>query len=266
MKKRGSKKIFVEKMNGDKEPYDSNKLIKSLKKVGANKEVIEPILKKVEEILYDGIKTEKLFDFVHEELDKTRPGSGLRYDLKKAMTKMRIQGGFVFEKFVGMVLKAQGYEIEMNPIIQGKNVPHEIDVFARKKEEKLMVEVKHHMRAWEGESIQTALYVYARFLELEDKFTQPMIVTNTKFSPQVIKYSKGVGIRLMGWKYPYKNSLEDSITKYELYPITILKISKEQIKRYLKRNIFTLQQLKEHKGISKKTKSQIDSVLGNIKK
>jgi len=255
--------IFVEKMNGDKEPYNSDKLRKSLKKVGTDDETIDKILKKVEKILYNGIQTKKLFDFVHKELDKTRPGAGLKYDLKKAMVEMRIGGGFVFEKFMGRILEAKGYNIEMNPMIQGKYITHEIDVSAKKGDEKLMVEVKHHLRPWEGESIQTALYVYARFLEVQDKFTKPMLVTNTKFSPQVVKYSKGVGIKLMGWKYPYQDSLEDNIARYKLYPITILKISREQIKRYLGKNILTIQQLREHKGISDKTKKQIDAILTN---
>lgn len=263
MKKDVAKKIFVEKMNGNKELYNPKKLGNSLMRVGADEKTVNEILLKAEKILYNGIKTEKLFDFVHGELDKTRPESGLRYDLKKAITELRIEGGFVFEKFMGKVLKAQGYEIEMNPVIQGKNIPHEIDVSAKKGDEKLMVETKHHIRAWEGESIQTALYVYARFLELEDNFTKPMLATNTKFSPQVIKYSKGVGIRLMGWKYPHEDSLEDNITKYKLYPITLLKIPNEQIKRYLKKNILTLKQLREQKGISEKIRIQIDSLLNS---
>mgnify|MGYP006299303603 FL=1 len=244
-KKKGN--IFVKKMNGDSEEYNPEKLKNSLKRVGADNKEIQEILKKVEKILYNGIETKKLFDIVHKELDKEKPYSGLKYNLKKSMLDMRIHGGFVFEKFIGRVLEKQGYEIKMNPVIQGKNVTHEIDVSAKKtgEKEKVMVEVKHHMKSGIIESIQTALYVYARFLEVEKYFTKPMLVTNTKFSNQVIKYSKGVGIRLMGWKYPSEDSLEKNIEKYKLYPITILKLSTSQKRRYLEQEILTIQEIKD---------------------
>lgn len=259
----GERQILVEKMNGEMEPYNPDKLRKSLKKVGADGEIIDKILRKVEGILHEGIKTKKLFHFVHKELDKTRPAASLKYNLKKAMIDMRIKGGFVFEKFIGRILEEQGYKIKMNPVIKGKHVTHEIDVAANKGDEKLMVEVKHHLNPHEGESIQTALYVYARFLEIEDKFTKPMLVTNTKFSGQVKKYSKGVGIRLMGWKYPYKDSIEDNIAKYKLYPITCLNLSEKETRKYLEKNILTVQELKEQKGISGKIRKKIDAVLEN---
>lgn len=260
------KEILVEKMDGTQEPYDSEKLRKSLKRVGADKKVIDEILEKVNSILHDGIKTKKLFRFVHKELDKTRPAAGLKYNLKRAMIDMRIHGGFVFEKFIGKVLEKQGYKIKMNPIVKGEFITHEIDVAADKEDEKLLVEVKHHMRPWEGVSIQTALYVYARFLETKKTFNRPMLVTNTKFSGQVIRYSKGVGIRLMGWKYPYKNSLEDNIAKYNLYPITCLKLPREQTEEWLKRNVLTLQQLRQQKGISEDIMKKIDAVLKDEKR
>ncbi|MFW6310879.1 MAG: restriction endonuclease [Nanoarchaeota archaeon] len=256
-----SDNIIVKKLNGDTEKYNPKKLRKSLKEAGADKEVINNILKKVEGILYNGIETRKLFRFIHEELDKQRPQAGLKYNLKRAMFDMRVHGGFTFEKFIGRVLEKQGYKIEMNPLLKGAHVTHEIDIFAEKDNEKLMIEVKHHKKPGIIEPIQTALYVYARFLELKDKFTQPMLVTNTKFSNQVIKYSKGVGIKLMGWKYPRDNSLEENIEKYKLYPVTILNLSKTQIRRYLQEGILTLQELKEQKKVSKKTREQINTLL-----
>jgi len=265
MASKKQKRISVEKINGEFEKYNPDKLRSSLKNVGADEATISNILKKTEKILYDGIKTKKLFSFIHNELDKTKPSSGLKYNLRKAIFELRIHGGFVFEKFVGRVLEKKGYDIKMNQIIKGKNVTHEIDVSATKpisgKNEKLMVEVKHHQKKGITESIQTALYVYARFLEVKEFYTRPMLVTNTKFSNQVIKYSKGQGIRLMGWKYPNKDSLEKNIEKYHLYPITILGLSKEQTRKYLNKGIITIKELKEQKSISKKTKEKIEKLI-----
>ena len=253
--------IFVEKMNGEKEPYDPDKLRKSLGNVGADDETAGRIMQKVGNILYNGIKTKELFRFIHKELRKSEPGPGLRYNLKRAMMELEINGGFVFEKFVGKLLEKQGYSIKMNQIVKGENVTHEIDVSAAKGKESLMVEVKHHDREGIGESIQTALYVYARFLEVRKKYTKPMLVTNTKFSDQSIEYSRGVGIRLMGWKYPYGDSLEENITKYGLYPITLLALPKEEKVRFMERNILTLPELAAQKSISENTKKQIEAVL-----
>lgn len=259
---RNAGRIMVVKMDGEKEPYDSKKLSRSLRRSGADNETIDNILEKVEKKkLHDGIKTKELFSFIHKELDKTRPGVSLKYDLKQAMAEMRIHGGYTFEKFVGLLMKKLGYGVKVNPIIKGKHVTHEIDVSAEKGKEKLMVEVKHRVKSGERESIQTALYVYARYLELEDKFTKPMLVTNAKFSNQVKKYAKGVGLELMGWRYPAKNSLEDNIARYKIYPITALSMSEKQKKEYLEEGILTIQQLKEKKKISSKTLRQINAIL-----
>ena len=49
-----------------------------------------------------------------------------------------------------------------------------------------------------------------------------ILVTNAKFTAQVIKYSKYVGVDLLGWKHPQGGGLERLIEKNQLYPITIL--------------------------------------------
>ncbi len=49
-----------------------------------------------------------------------------------------------------------------------------------------------------------------------------MLVTNTRFSPQLLTYAKGVGLKLMGWKYPPDESLEYYTDTLRLYPITML--------------------------------------------
>jgi len=74
-----------------------------------------------------------------------------------------------------------------------------------------------------------ALANYARFLDIEKgRFLnsnlnyKSILVTNTKFTDEAIKYSKCVGVELLGWKYPIGSGLEKSIEKNQLYPITIL--------------------------------------------
>ena len=110
-----------------------------------------------------------------------------------------------------------------------------------------MVECKHHLQPWNGCHIQTALYVWARFLEVKKNFTQPMLVTNTTFTEAIIKYARGVGLRLMGWKYPKGDSLEENIERYKLYPVTLLRSIEPE----------TLTLLLEHKIVLLKTLAQL---------
>jgi len=81
--------------------------------------------------------------------------------------------------------------------------------------------------------LKVGLIHYARFLDLKvgDSFEKikskklkmrPIIVTNTKFTSKIVKYAEGVGIDLLGWKYPELRGLEYVIESERFYPITIL--------------------------------------------
>ncbi len=213
--------IQVKKLDGTLQRYDPAKLKRSLANAGADREIIDEIMPKLDKILYDGIETRALFKFVFNELKKHQPSLASRYDLKNSILRLGV-AGYAFEKFVAALLLKMGFSIKLNQIVKGRYVPHEIDVIAAKGRERVMVECKHHVKPWLGCDIQTALYVFARFLDVQQYFTMPMLVTNTKFSEQVIRYSRGVGLRLMGWKFPQDDSLEYHIERFRLYPITML--------------------------------------------
>ncbi|MDP2637018.1 MAG: hypothetical protein Q8P03_00165, partial [bacterium] len=53
---------------------------------------------------------------------------------------------------------------------------------------------------------------------------------NTKFTSSAVRYAKCKGIRLTGWKYPKKESLENLIAAKALYPVTAL----PSVNRYAK--------------------------------
>jgi hypothetical protein len=255
------KKIYVIKMNGEKELYNEKKLIRSLKNAGADNKTIKRILIRTERILYSGIKTKVIFRFVFEQLKKIEKSSGIKYSLKQGIIDLGVDGGYAFEKFMARVLEKQGYETELNKIVKGEFIEHEIDVIAKKGKEKIMVETKHFSKPWLGMNIQTALYVYARFLDVKTSFNKAMLATNTKFSPQVIEYSKGVGIKLIGWKYPKENSLEDVIKKHKIYPITILPISKNRMRRYLERNVIIFEDILKEKDLPNGIREEIEKIL-----
>ncbi len=255
------KKITIIKKDGESENYDESKVIRSLENSGASKEIIKEILIKLEKILYNNISTKEIFKYVFKELKKKENTASLKYNLKQGIINMTLGGGFVFEKFMGKVFQEIGYSARLNKLYKGKNITHEIDIVLNKNKICSMVECKHFSKPFLGVSIQTALYVYARFLDLEKYFQEVFLVTNTKFSEQVIDYSGGVGIKLIGWKYPLGNSLENLIENNKIYPITILPLSGKKIRYYLERNILTFQDLIKTKDLPQNIRKMIEKVL-----
>jgi len=79
--------------------------------------------------------------------------------------------------------------------------------------------------------LREALYTYARFLDLKNgerkglcqKFEQPWLICNTRFSEDAVQYSKCVGLNLVGWDYPNGKGLRDLMEKKKIYPITMMR-------------------------------------------
>jgi len=212
--------VRVRKRSGNLEPFDEQKLRNSLMFSGAGEQAVQKVLDKVRASLFDGISTAELRRMALAAL-RGAPGVSTRYRLKHAILMLGPEG-HAFEIFVSHILAAKGYACSLNVIAKGRYIEHEIDVAAERGSERLMVECKHHAQPWHGCSIQTALYVYARFLDVRG-FTAPLLTTNTKFSPQIISYARGVKLQLMGWKFPHGDSLERNIEQHGLFPLTILR-------------------------------------------
>ena len=116
--------------------------------------------------------------------------------------------------------------------LKGKcGVKYEIDFIAYKDNLFYLGECKFHLNPGERVDLKVGLMNYARFLDLKEgeyckRFEGynilPLIVTNAKFTNQVIRYSNCVGQELLGWKYPRGRRLEKIIEEHKLYPVTIL--------------------------------------------
>ncbi len=229
--------VIVKKLDGSKQKYNEKKLLRSLTRAGATEQIARKIAAIVRKQLFDGISTKKIFRPAFKEYRKLDPVVAPRYDLKQALLRFG-KSGFPFEAFIERIMTLQGYDCQRNINIRGKLIPHEIDVIAKKGNEILMIECKHHGKPWLGSSIQTALYVYARFLDSQKHFTTPMVATNTKFSPQVVTYAKGMKMKLLGWNYPRGGSLEKLIDRHRAFPITLLpSVNQGMIDTCLKNNI-----------------------------
>ena len=60
-----------------------------------------------------------------------------------------------------------------------------------------------------------------------------LLVTNTKCTTNAVKYAKCVGMDIIGWHYPKKESLENLIEQKKLYPITCFPFLKRQTRNQL---------------------------------
>ncbi len=241
------KKITVIKESGEKEDYNPSKVRDALRRAGLSSKAADEVIDRLEPKLYDGITTKKIYQTVYEFVDELKPEVSHRYNLKRALLEIG-PAGYGFEDFTSKLLSLEGYRTEVRQIIQGKCVTHEIDVIAAKADDTYLIECKFHNQAGLRCSIQTALYVYARYLDIAEgaklghcrKFTKPWLVTNTKFSDDVVKYADCMDIPLLGWRQPLDNSLESRIDKTKCYPITVIPMNVDVRGRLLARKIITV--------------------------
>ena len=222
------KEIYVINLRGEKEPFSFQKVYRSARNAGASKEVALKIAKEIEKEAFDGISTSQIFDKVFKLLLKESPQSAIKFNLKKAMEKLG-PTGFPFEKFVAKIFEFEGFEVKTNQIVPGFCVNYEIDFLAKKENLIYIGECKFRQEPGGRVDLKSALANYARFLDIEKgKFLnskmkyKSILVTNTKFTTEAIKYLECVGVELLGWKCPKRKGLEFLIEKNKLYPITIL--------------------------------------------
>ncbi len=239
------------KANGEETSYEPEKIIQSLKRAGASPEIIQEVLSKTEQRLFDGIHTTALYKIVFRNLKKLSHSAAGRYHLKKAIMELG-PTGFPFEKFIAALLEEEGYQTRTDQIIQGHCIKHEIDIIAEKDHQHFMIECKFHGNAGNICDVKHALYVYARFLDVEknwlkhsgdaQQFHQGWLVTNTRLSKDAEVYGNCVKMGLLSWNYPKENSLRKRIDKSGLYPITCLaSLSKNNKQALLNKNIVLCQ-------------------------
>jgi hypothetical protein len=222
------KKLYVINLRGEKEPFSFRKVLKSARSVGASKEIAFEIAKEIEKEVFPGISTSEIFDRIFELLLEKSPHSAIKFNLKRSMEKLG-PTGYPFEKFVGKIFEAEGFKVKTNEFIPGFCTKYEIDFVAQRGNFLYIGECKFRHEPGGRVDLQVALANYARFLDIEKgRFLnsgmkyKSIIVTNAKFTTEAIKYSKCVGVELLGWKYPKGEGLERLIEKNQLYPITIL--------------------------------------------
>lgn len=223
--------IYVVKADGTKEPFDTNKLERSLKKAGASSKTVLEIIEQTKNNTSKEITTQDIYRSAFELLHKVEKPTALKYSLKRAIMDLG-PSGFAFEDFIAEIFRKKGYEAETGKIVRGFCVEHEVDVVAWNKEKLIMVEAKFHNELGIKSDLKIALYVKARFDDLrkmtfkygtDRQLDEGWLVTNTKFTSTAIEYgSCQGGMRMIGWNYPPVGNLHDMILESKLHPLTCL--------------------------------------------
>ena len=240
------------------EPFDSRKVERSLRNSGADDKLVNLILSQINQEIYDGITTRKLYDRIYGLLRKAKQSVGDRYNLKSAIAELG-PTGYPFEKFIARLLSHYGYQTQTNITAPGKCVTHEIDVVAVKGKERMMVECKFHARPEGRSDVKTALYIKARFDDLvfganrssqNLKFHKAWLVTNTKLTFDAITYGECVGLKMLAWSYPKTGSLQNLIEESGLHPVTSLSsLSADQKQKLLSRDIVLCHDILDKKDV-----------------
>jgi hypothetical protein len=251
--------INIVKYYGETVPFKVEKLINSLRRSQATEELIQQIVSQVENQIYEGITTKKIYQMAFKMLKSKSRVSASKYKLKKALMELG-PTGFPFEKFVGKILDHEGFKTRVGVIVQGNCVQHEVDVIAQKDNNHYMIECKYHSDQGRFCNVKISLYIQSRFLDVKAKWElqtghkaklhQGWVYTNTRFTTDAIQYSNCVGLQLSSWDYPIGNGLKDRIDKLGLHPLTALTtLTKAEKAKLLNTGIVLCKELHQNPNI-----------------
>ena len=260
----------IRKANGTIEEFDEKKLIKAISQTGAKIDVAYDICQYVKEKCHENyknepIRTDYIYRLAFKHLKNVSKASALKFSLKRSMLEIG-PSGFPFEKFLAEIWKKEGYSAITGQMVYGGCVSHEVDVVAWKEGELVMVEAKFHSDAGSRTDLKNALYVKARYDDIDQneftlasfdravthglpekmagKLTEGWLITNTYFSDTAITYANCNNLKLMSFDYPDGESLQDKIIEYSLYPITCLTtINHEEKNKLITKDVILCQTL-----------------------
>jgi len=223
--------LLITKASGETAKFSESKLRNSLHHSGATNEQINNVVEEISDKLYPGISTKNIYKMAYKLLRGSSRPLAAKYNLKHAIMELG-PSGFPFEKYVGEILRYQGYKVKVGEFVQGQCVQHEVDVIATVDHLQLMIECKYHNLPGTICDVKIPLYIHSRFKDIEAQWLrssinkaisyQGWVVTNTRFSDDAIQYGICAGLKLIGWDYPAKGSLKNMIDTLGLYPITCL--------------------------------------------
>jgi hypothetical protein len=221
---------FILKGDGEREEFDIAKLMRSLEHSGAEKGLADEVATEVAKAVKDGMTTTEIYRMAFDLLHKREHVVAARYSMRRAILELG-PTGFPFEQFFAALMHAQGYETTHDVMVRGRCVEHEVDVIMKNEKHTIGAELKFHNTPGFKTDVKIALYVRARYWDIEwgaedrhekSGIDEAWLVTNTKFTSHAIQYGQCSGIRLLGWNYPHGAGLAEMIQKTGVYPVTVL--------------------------------------------
>jgi hypothetical protein len=266
-----SSPVEIRKANGERELFNPEKLRESLVNSGADESVAQRVTERIGSMLRDGDRTQDIYTRAFTMLRTITRSSAARYSLKRALLELG-PSGYPFENFVAEIFRVLGYTPTTRVTMSGKCVTHEMDMLAVRDNERLAAEIKYHNSAGTRSDIKVALYVQARFEDLDaghrahdmPRITKRMLITSTKFTEQARTYALCVGLDLLSWDYPRVGNLRHLIEETGVHPISCLTtLSSAHKRRLMESGIVLCQQIPDEAhhlvslGLSEETRRAI---------
>jgi len=222
--------LYVTKADGSKQPFDKQKIVRTCIRMRLTDKQARDVANRVEQAAREGMPTKKILQLIFSYAQQYRPEVKHLIDLREAISMMCPKPDF--EIFVRKLLQEYGYDTSPAQLINGDCVEHEIDGIAKRGNEVIYIEVKHHYQHHTYTGLNICLEAKATLEDLiagfgsknKVRFNRGLVVCNTKFSDHAKQYADCAGVQLLGWNTPVGAGLETMIEDKKLYPITLLKI------------------------------------------
>jgi hypothetical protein len=247
--------MHVVKFDGSVVPFSPDKIRESLHRVGASPAAAEQVVAATQRRMREGMTTRQLYAIVREEAARADRGMAHRYNLRDSLLKLG-PAGFNFEKYVGAILHAYQYDVELPAAdIRGLCVEHEVDVIARKGGKTAFIEAKFRNVTTDVVSLKDTMATWSRYLDLVDghsagtceRFDEAWIVTNGRFSERAHQFGICKGVHMVSWSGA-DHSLSRMVDHAALYPITIVDdVTADELNRFAARDYVLCREIGEKK-------------------
>ncbi|MDD3932542.1 MAG: restriction endonuclease [Methanoculleus sp.] len=220
---------YVTKADGSLQPFDREKVRRTLRNMGLGADDADRIADEIEMSVPSGVKTTAVLRMIRARARAVRPAVRHRTNLRRALALIRPKPEF--EEFVRVLLREHGYRVETGCILAGRCGEHEVDAVAQKDDATIFVEVKHHANHHRMTGLDEGRIARAIVEDLQEGFRAgrcaisidgALIVCNTKLSAHAKRYATCRGIGHIGWDYPVEQNLRTMIETTQSYPVTIV--------------------------------------------
>lgn len=242
-------KFYILKSDGREEYWQDKKLLGSLLKSKLDLPQAQEVLSAIKKEVKSGMPTSEIRQLTFSKLCKLKLPQAQLYNLRAALAELPPK---TFERYIMRLLEADNYVCEWEKIVPGAGTSHEVDVVARKGDDFFLIECKRRANPHKISGLGKVLQLQARFEDILDgnsqglnkyKFTRAWLINNAKFSDHAENYASYKKIWLTGWGYPKDLGLNNWIQFLQVYPVTLLRLSRADINRLINNDILTFKDM-----------------------